>query len=115
MRLFAGTEWDQPPTCERCEKLEVDCDCPPTRAAKTLATPASQTVRVAVEKRKRGKLMTVVHGLPAAENDLPGLLTQLKNLCGAGGTVKEDQIEIQGDHQERVRQKLAEIGYRVKT
>ncbi len=114
MRLFAGTEWEQPPKCERCGELEVDCDCSPIQAAKPQATPASQTVRVQVEKRKRGKVMTVVRGLAAGENDLPGLLTQMKNLCGAGGTVKDDQIEIQGDHLERIRQALAEIGYRVK-
>ncbi len=114
MRLFAGTEWDQPSKCKRCGELEAECKCPPMPTAKTQAEPASQTVKVQVEKRKRGKVMTVVRGLAAAENDLPGLLTQLKNLCGAGGTVKEDQIEIQGDHLERVRKKLAEIGYRVK-
>jgi len=58
--------------------------------------------------------MTVVRGLSAAENDLPALLTQLKNCCGAGGTVKEEQIEIQGDHLERIRQMLADMGYRLK-
>ena len=58
--------------------------------------------------------MTVVRGLAASENDLPALLTQLKNHCGAGGTVKEDQIEIQGDHLQRIQQVLGEIGYRVK-
>ncbi len=112
MRLFAGTEWDQPPKCERCGELVEVCGCAPH--AKLQAAPASQTVGVQVEKRKRGKMMTVVRGLAAGENDLPGLLTQMKNLCGAGGTVKDDQIEIQGDHLERVRQALAEIGYRVK-
>ena len=112
MRLFAGTEWDQPPKCDRCGELEEVCECAPH--AKPRTAPASQTVRVQVEKRKRGKLMTVVRGLAAGENDLPGLLSQLKNLCGAGGTVKDDQLEIQGDHLERVRKVLAEIGYRVK-
>ena len=114
MRLFAGTEWDQPPKCERCGELVAVCKCPPMTTAKTQAAPASQTVRVQVEKRKRGKVMTAVRGLAAGENDLPGLLTQMKNLCGAGGTVKDDQIEIQGDHLERVRQALTEIGYQVK-
>ncbi len=58
--------------------------------------------------------MTVVRGLAAAENDLPALLTQLKNHCGAGGTINDEQIEIQGDHLNRIRQALTEIGYRVK-
>ncbi len=112
MRLLAGTEWDKPPRCERCGELEENCDCPPP--AKPRALPSEQTARVVVEKRKRGKLMTVVRGLAAEGNDLPGLLTQLKNQCGAGGTVKDEQIEIQGDHSERIGRVLADLGYRVK-
>jgi len=69
---------------------------------------------LAVEKRKRGKLMTVVRGLAADDNDLPALLSQLKTHCGAGGTVKDDTIEVQGDHLARLQQKLTELGYRVK-
>lgn len=114
-RLFAGTDWDQPPQCDRCGEPEEQCNCPPAAPpAKPLAAPESQTARLAVEKRKRGKLMTVVRGLAAADNDLPALLTQLKTHCGAGGTVKDDQIEIQGDHLQRIQQKLAELGYRVR-
>lgn len=112
MRLLAGTEWDKPPTCERCGELEEACTCPPP--AKVYAKPASQTAKLAVEKRKRGKIMTVVRGLSAADNDLPALLSTLKNTCGAGGTVKDDLIEIQGDHHERIRTTLTKIGYKVR-
>lgn len=55
-----------------------------------------------------------MRGLPAAGNDLAGLLSQLKNACGAGGTVKDETLEIQGRHLDRVREVLAQIGYRVK-
>ena len=113
-RLFAGTEWDQPPKCERCGQLEESCDCPPEAPAKSLVAPEKQTAKLAVEKRKRGKTMTVVRGLAAADNDLPALLTRLKSECGAGGTIKDDTIEIQGDHRQRIEQVLAAIGYRVK-
>jgi translation initiation factor 1 len=58
--------------------------------------------------------MTLVRGLAASDNDLPDLLKQLKNACGAGGTIDEDLIEIQGDQAERVRTTLSKIGYRVK-
>ncbi len=68
---------------------------------------------MAVEKRARGKLVTVVRGLAAADNDLAALLTQLKSACGAGGTAKEDLLEVQGDHRARIAGLLAEIGYRV--
>lgn len=113
-RLFAGTEWDQPPRCERCGELESACECSPLAAAKPRAAPETQTARIAVEKRKRGKLMTVVRGLAATDNDLPALLTRLKTACGAGGTVKDDTLEIQGDHCARVAEVLREIGYRVR-
>ncbi len=112
MRLFAGTEWDKPPKCERCDELLESCQCPPE--VKPLADPNTQTARLTVEKRKRGKMVTLVRGLAAEENDLSALLTRLKTTCGAGGTVKDEQIEIQGEHLDRLRDALRKMGYRVK-
>ena len=111
MRLFEGTPFDIPPRCERCGELEGDCKCPPPPP--TFTPPSKQTAKLLVEKRKRGKIVTVIRGLPAAENDLPALLTRLKDACGAGGTVSGDLLEIQGNQLERVRQVLIEMGYRV--
>ena len=59
-------------------------------------------------------MVTLVRGLSVDGNDLPELLTQLKAGCGAGGTLKEADLEIQGHHTDRVRQLLEAIGYRVK-
>jgi len=73
-----------------------------------------QTAALRIEKRKNGKVVTLVTGLKAAQNDFPALLTQLKNGCGAGGTISGDQLEIQGAHLERIEKLLREIGYRVK-
>jgi translation initiation factor 1 len=112
MRLFEGTEFDRPLRCERCGELEPQCTCPPPEPVRV--PPGEQTARIAVEKRKRGKQVTVIRGLAAADNDLPALLTTLKSQCGAGGTVKGDEIEIQGDQPERVRDVLRQIGYRVR-
>lgn len=111
MRLFEGTQWDRPPHCERCGKLEAECQCPldpPSRIP-----PGEQTARLAVEKRKKGKIVTVVRGLPAEGNDLPQVLSRLKTACGAGGALKGDMLEIQGSHVERVRATLVELGFRV--
>ena len=58
--------------------------------------------------------MTVVSGLAAADNYLPELLTRLKEACGAGGVLKEDSLEIQGRHLERVRGLLVALGYKTK-
>lgn len=112
MRLFEGTEFDRPPRCDHCDELEAECTCPPPEPVRI--PPEKQTARLGKEKRKRGKVVTVVRGLPVEGNDLPGLLTDLKNHCGAGGTLKEDEIEIQGDHVDRIRERLAAIGYRTK-
>jgi translation initiation factor 1 len=111
-RLFAGTPFDRPPTCDRCGELEEKCACPPEPSPRT--APEKQTARLAAEKRKKGKLVTVIRGLPVEGNDLPALLSQLKTACGAGGTLKDDFLEIQGHHLERVREVLISLGYRVR-
>jgi translation initiation factor 1 len=111
MRLFEGTPFDRPPRCERCGELETDCRCPPPPPARI--PPEKQTARLAVEKRARGKHVTVVRGLPAEGNDLPAVLAALKSACGAGGALKDETLEIQGDQRQRVRDVLTGIGYRV--
>ena len=114
MRLFEGTTWDRPPRCERCDQLESECKCPPLAAPSTLIPPQQQTARLAIEKRKKGKTVTVIKGLAAGGNDLPALLSRLKTSIGAGGTIEGEELEIQGEHLERVRQLLAQLGYKVK-
>ncbi len=114
MRLLEGTAWDRPPRCERCERLESECQCPPLAAPSTLIPPKQQTARLALEKRKKGKLVTVVRGLSATGNDLPALLSRLKTTIGAGGTIEGEELEIQGTHLERVRHLLEQMGYKVK-
>ena len=109
MRLFEGTEFDIPPRCDRCNELEADCQCEPIPEPKL--PPNEQTAVVKREKRKRGKLVTIVEGLKPNECDLNDLLTTLKNHCGAGGTVKDCVLEIQGDQLDRVREKLKQLGF----
>jgi len=114
MRLFEGTQFDVPPQCERCEQLESECQCPPIEPTKQLVSPSKQTARITIEKRKKGKIVTLISGLAADANDLSSLCTQLKNGCGAGGTTQQDIVEIQGEHAQRVSEILSEIGYRIK-
>jgi translation initiation factor 1 len=113
MRLFAGTPFDRPPKCERCGALEAECQCVPPAA--TWIAPALQTVQLKIEKRRKGKVVTVIRGLSANANDLPSLLSQLKSQCGAGGTIHDDGVEIQGEHVERLAALLSELGYVVKS
>lgn len=113
-RLFSGTPFDRPPTCDRCGKLESECTCPPPVVEKVLTPPEKQTARVKVEKRPKGKVVTVVSGLDPVGNNLEDLTTKLKAKCGSGGTLKEGLIEIQGDQFAKVEEALTKIGYKVK-
>jgi translation initiation factor 1 len=75
--------------------------------------PRDGIVRIFRDRSGRnGKVVTVIRGLPA--KDLEGRATELKRLCGAGGAVKDGAVEIQGDHRERVADKLQSLGYTVK-
>ncbi len=113
MRLLAGTPFDRPPVCDRCGQLEGICKCPPLLIPEKPRAPDKKTVKLSVEKRKKGKVVTVIRGLSARDNDLPALLTKLKNQCGAGGTLDGDALEIQGNHLERIRTLLGEAGYKL--
>jgi translation initiation factor 1 len=75
--------------------------------------PSDGVVRVFREKGGRGgKIVTVVRGLAAG--NLDAVARDLKRHCGSGGAVKEDAVEIQGDHREKVAARLQAQGYRVK-
>jgi translation initiation factor 1 len=88
------------------------CQCPPPEQQVDGVPPEKRTAHITIEKRKKGKWVTAVKGLAAA--NLPELLTQLKSACGAGGTVKNNVIEVQGKHLDRVAEYLRDAGYRVK-
>jgi translation initiation factor 1 len=65
-------------------------------------------------KRRRGKTVTICRGFQLNASDLKALEKKLKRECGAGGTSKEDEIEIQGDHREKLFTSLATLNYKVK-
>ena len=112
MRLFEGTPFDRPPRCGKCDQLEEECICPPEPPFRI--PPEQQTARLSIEKRKKGKRVTVIRGLPAEGNDLPELLKQIKDRCGAGGALKDEDLEIQGEQLDRARETLQQMGFKVK-
>ena len=68
------------------------------------AKPGRVTAKLRVEKRRSGKVVTVVEGLPGGAADLESLLREWKRTCGTGGTLQhEGTIELQGDQRERLR------------
>ncbi len=71
-----------------------------------------QTAYVARDrKRRKGKTVTVISRL---QGDLTQLKKDLQKHCGAGGSVKNGEIEIQGDHREKIAAFLLDKGYKVK-
>ena len=63
---------------------------------------------------RKGKTVTVISGLMHNPDTMEDLARALKQYCGAGGTVRDRNIEIQGDQRKRVEEKLKELNYVVK-
>ncbi|AMO58589.1 translation initiation factor EF-1 [Endozoicomonas montiporae] len=79
------------------------------------ATIGDGNVRVRPEKKGRGgKTVTVISGLPLAGNDLKAFAKKLKKRAGGGGSVKDGNIELQGDHVDVMVDVLKKEGYDAK-
>jgi translation initiation factor 1 len=97
--------------CPACAKPISDCAC----RRKKAAPEGDGIVRVGREtKGRKGKGVTVIAGAPLDETGLKELGKQLKARCGAGGTVKDGVIEIQGDHRDMLIEELRKRGWTIK-
>lgn len=97
--------------CPECAKPKPACVC----GKKTVSGKGDGIVRVQRESKGRGgKTVTVISGVPLQDGALKDLAGELKRRCGTGGTVKEGNIEIQGDHRDFLVSELENRGYRVK-
>jgi translation initiation factor 1 len=77
--------------------------------------PNQQNLRVqASRKGRKGKTVTIISGFQAKPETLADLLKKLKTQCGAGGTIEENEILIQGDHAQKLVQLLTQMGYKAK-
>lgn len=65
-------------------------------------------------KQRKGKTATVVEGFVGTQDDLKDLGKHLKSKLGVGGSAKDGEIIIQGDHREKVKSLLEAKGYQVK-
>ena len=88
---------------------------PATERAVPNLPPNQQNLRVqASRKGRKGKTVTIISGFQSNQEVLTALLKQLKNQCGAGGTVKDNEIEIQGEHKQKLLEILTKLGYKAK-
>lgn len=71
-----------------------------------------QEIKITSEKRRYGKIVTVISGFDSSV-DVKSIASDLKKLCATGGTVKKGIIELQGNHKEKVKKKLEEMGFKV--
>ncbi len=76
--------------------------------------PEEQRARISLEKRRKGKVVTLVGDLVLSGPDLKDLGKSLRVACGTGGTVREGTVELQGDRRDRVRAWLVENGWGVR-
>ena len=75
-----------------------------------------QVVRILLDaKGRKGKVVTIITGLHHNPATIKELARILKQYCGAGGSVKDGVIEVQGDQRSRVGEKMRELGYNVAT
>lgn len=97
--------------CPACRQPVADCQC----ASQRVIPAGDGIARVQRETKGRGgKAVTIVRGLALDAEALALLAKRLKTACGSGGTVKDGQVEVQGDHSDKVVAFLQAEGFKVK-
>lgn len=88
--------------CPKCGLPKQACVC--EKIAKS-----SQSIKVTTEKKRYGKIVTIVSGLNGM--DVKEIAKALKNELACGGTFRKGEIELQGDHTKRIKDVLIKLGF----
>ena len=108
-RLVYSTDPDVEVESRRAKKKKK------SRGKQSPKLPSDGVIRVFLDRKgRKGKSVTVLRGLPGGASEQKALLKQMKSKLGTGGALKEDAIEIQGDHRDRVVAILEKAGYKAK-
>ena len=93
-----------PGICSVCGLPEELCMC------EEIAREQQQ-IKIYSDRRRYGKVVTIVEGIDSSDIDLEDLARILKTKCAAGGTTKDGRIELQGEHRKKVKSALEEMGF----
>ena len=104
-----GEGWELVRRCPSCARPESECNCPPSSGG--ALPPSRQRPKFRMEKR-RGKPVTVITHLVLRDSDLKELAGKLKSRLGTGGTAKDGEVELQGDHRDSLPALLREFGFK---
>jgi len=109
MKKGANLVWTSDPDAARrlrdSGNLEAIKDLPPEK----------QSIRVQLDRKRRaGKTVTLSSGFELSAASLAELTQRLKKKCGSGGTARESEIEIQGDHVTLILAELQKLGYKAR-
>jgi translation initiation factor 1 len=77
-------------------------------------SPNKQHVRLHLDRKGGGKVVTVIKGLLESKETILSLSTELKKKSGAGGGIKNNEILIQGNKRDFIQKELIKKGYNVK-
>jgi translation initiation factor 1 len=98
--------------CSTCQRAKAKCICSETKRGEVRG---DGNVKVRRETAGRGgKTVTTISGLALNQDQLQNLLKELKRICGAGGSLKDWVLEVQGDHCELIVRELVKRGIRAK-
>ena len=90
-------------------------DDPAGKTAQTRILPSQQRLAVRLERKGRGgKSVTLIEGLQMSQKDRESFLNQLKTRLGTGGALKNEVLELQGDHRNAVVEVLQSKGHKPK-
>ncbi|MDO5576369.1 MAG: hypothetical protein Q4F84_04765 [Fibrobacter sp.] len=95
--------------CPKCAQPVKSCICDKIKRSKVAASDGRVLVRLE-KKGRKGKGVTVLIGGPYSTDQLESLAKELKQKCGSGGTVKDNNIEIQGDFRDIIVSELQKRG-----
>jgi len=88
--------------CPKCGLPKQACVC--EKIAK-----GSQSIQVSIDKKRYGKIVTIVSGLEGV--DVKEIAKALKNALACGGTYRDSEIELQGDHRKKIKDVLVKLGF----